>query len=136
MRYCLCDLFHTYLTGEIVTVKECSFVVISSYFFFKQNTAYEMRISDWSSDVCSSDLAHAEMPDHAVVRIERDDQILAAPRNRLNAPPLGLARQIVRHRPAQPRVTHRDLTDTPTPQMRFEAASDGRSEEHTSELHH
>src|SRR3546814_9617214 len=27
------------------------------FFFFKQNTAYEMRISDWSSDVCSSDLA-------------------------------------------------------------------------------
>src|SRR3546814_4904306 len=26
-------------------------------FFFKQKTAYEMRISDWSSDVCSSDLA-------------------------------------------------------------------------------
>src|SRR3546814_3522043 len=26
-------------------------------FFFKQNTAYEMRISDWSSDVCSSDLS-------------------------------------------------------------------------------
>src|SRR3546814_4658610 len=30
-----------------------SFVV---FFFFKQKTAYEMRISDWSSDVCSSDL--------------------------------------------------------------------------------
>src|SRR3546814_4451640 len=28
-------------------------------FFFKQKTAYEMRISDWSSDVCSSDLAGA-----------------------------------------------------------------------------
>src|SRR3546814_20287808 len=27
------------------------------FFFFKQNTAYEMRISDWSSDVCSSDLS-------------------------------------------------------------------------------
>src|SRR3546814_12315783 len=27
-------------------------------FFFKQKTAYEMRISDWSSDVCSTDLAH------------------------------------------------------------------------------
>src|SRR3546814_14354088 len=27
-----------------------------SFFFFKQNTAYELRISDWSSDVCSSDL--------------------------------------------------------------------------------
>src|SRR3546814_3947147 len=30
------------------------FVVV--FFFFKQKTAYEMRISDWSSDVCSSDL--------------------------------------------------------------------------------
>src|SRR3546814_3586490 len=29
------------------------------FFFFKQKTAYEMRISDWSSDVCSSDLAIA-----------------------------------------------------------------------------
>src|SRR3546814_3851511 len=28
-----------------------------NFFFFKQKTAYEMRISDWSSDVCSSDLA-------------------------------------------------------------------------------
>src|SRR3546814_7273044 len=27
------------------------------FFFFKQKTAYEMRISDWSSDVCSSDLS-------------------------------------------------------------------------------
>src|SRR3546814_3349234 len=31
-----------------------------SFFFFKQKTAYEMRISDWSSDVCSSDLCAAE----------------------------------------------------------------------------
>src|SRR3546814_2085482 len=30
------------------------------FFFFKQKTAYEMRISDWSSDVCSSDLEEAE----------------------------------------------------------------------------
>src|SRR3546814_5161212 len=30
--------------------------VIVVFFFFKQKTAYEMRISDWSSDVCSSDL--------------------------------------------------------------------------------
>src|SRR3546814_20272332 len=29
----------------------------SIFFFFKQKTAYEMRISDWSSDVCSSDLS-------------------------------------------------------------------------------
>src|SRR3546814_6305566 len=30
------------------------------FFFFKQKTAYEMRISDWSSDVCSSDLARTD----------------------------------------------------------------------------
>src|SRR3546814_7761980 len=35
----------------------CSVTAYSSvFFFFKQKTAYEMRISDWSSDVCSSDL--------------------------------------------------------------------------------
>src|SRR3546814_754986 len=41
----------------------CSCVNVHSYtlvvFFFKQKTAYEMRISDWSSDVCSSDLSAA-----------------------------------------------------------------------------
>src|SRR3546814_6077311 len=31
-------------------------MLVCSCFFFKQKTAYEMRISDWSSDVCSSDL--------------------------------------------------------------------------------
>src|SRR3546814_7658307 len=31
-------------------------------FFFKQNTSYEMRISDWSSDVCSSDLHLLPLP--------------------------------------------------------------------------
>src|SRR3546814_3555121 len=34
-------------------VNGCSFCLL---FFFKQKTAYELRISDWSSDVCSSDL--------------------------------------------------------------------------------
>src|SRR3546814_2563751 len=32
-------------------------VRLFEFFFFKQKTAYEMRISDWSSDVCSSDLS-------------------------------------------------------------------------------
>src|SRR3546814_5568919 len=37
---------------------ECLRVCVTrfGFFFFKQKTAYEMRISDWSSDVCSSDL--------------------------------------------------------------------------------
>src|SRR3546814_7608651 len=34
-------------------------LVFTFVFFFKQKTAYEMRISDWSSDVCSSDLQPA-----------------------------------------------------------------------------
>src|SRR3546814_10957272 len=33
------------------------------FFFFEQKTAYDMRISDWSSDVCSSDLPHAHVGD-------------------------------------------------------------------------
>src|SRR3546814_7810832 len=37
----------------------CMFLV----FFFKQKTAYEMRISDWSSDVCSSDLDVLDRPE-------------------------------------------------------------------------
>src|SRR3546814_7300066 len=36
-----------------VSLLDCG---LSIFFFFKQKTAYEMRISDWSSDVCSSDL--------------------------------------------------------------------------------
>src|SRR3546814_10866288 len=34
----------------------CVVYLCTCFFFFKQKTAYEMRISDWSSDVCSSDL--------------------------------------------------------------------------------
>src|SRR3546814_13131289 len=37
----------------------CVVSAVVSFFFFKQKTAYEMRISDWSSDVCSSDLPDA-----------------------------------------------------------------------------
>src|SRR3546814_10037818 len=46
-------------------------------FFFKQKTAYEMRISDWSSDVCSSDL-----PDCIVVCLpdEAADMRISNPR--------------------------------------------------------
>src|SRR3546814_7207522 len=35
--------------------------VVYFFFFFKQKTAYEMRISDWSSDVCSSDLLYGHL---------------------------------------------------------------------------
>src|SRR3546814_2212988 len=38
------------------------------FFFFKQKTAYEMRISDWSSDVCSSDLEKARVGNFVEVK--------------------------------------------------------------------
>src|SRR3546814_4663082 len=39
-----------------IVILLCLFASHYFFFFFKQKTAYEMRISDWSSDVCSSDL--------------------------------------------------------------------------------
>src|SRR3546814_9864278 len=46
---------------SLVWVYVCRcFVYLFCFFFCKQMTAYEMRISDWSSDVCSSDLLQGE----------------------------------------------------------------------------
>src|SRR3546814_5707508 len=51
--------------------------LLSMFFFFKQKTAYDMRISDWSSDVCSSDL---RQPDHAIrIRNETLDFLVQRP---------------------------------------------------------
>src|SRR3546814_2504612 len=49
----------------------CS-VCILFFFFFNQKTAYEMRISDWSSDVCSSDLTFAFLQCGENVGLGRD----------------------------------------------------------------
>src|SRR3546814_7440206 len=51
----------SYVVEFVLCVLSC--IVFFFFFFFKQKTAYEMRISDWSSDVCSSDLsiAHQQM---------------------------------------------------------------------------
>src|SRR3546814_9234451 len=67
------------------------------FFFFKQKTAYEMRISDWSSDVCSSDLARAlyQSGDIDKAELGRDD---------LGGPRYG-------GKPVKPFVGHRDLPD-------------------------
>src|SRR3546814_4357173 len=42
-------------------------VCVLVFFLFKQKTAYEMRISDWSSDVCSSDLQQAAVEGRRIV---------------------------------------------------------------------
>src|SRR3546814_6879787 len=46
-------------------------MIIWSSFFFKQKTAYELRISVWSSDVCSSDLGFEDRLDRQVAAFER-----------------------------------------------------------------
>src|SRR3546814_3067571 len=53
----------------------CS-ILFFFFFFFKQKTAYEMRISDWSSDVCSSDLAPATLCGEGLALV---DEILVRP---------------------------------------------------------
>src|SRR3546814_3528938 len=58
--------------------------VLCLFFFFKQKTAYEMRISDWSSDVCSSDLPQvggivAIMPHNQRAAVSPGDEAVVAP---------------------------------------------------------
>src|SRR3546814_5746165 len=57
------------------------------FFCFKQKTAYEMRISDWSSDVCSSDLGVDAEVAHAF-GIRRDGNEVLRHRGRINAEPV------------------------------------------------
>src|SRR3546814_19671149 len=66
-------------------------------FFFKQKTAYEMRISDWSSDVCSSDLPALRLlllhgPDEAGSRAlgARYEKALGADHEHVDIPPAEL----------------------------------------------
>src|SRR3546814_6500424 len=51
----------------------CEILLLFFFFFFKQKTAYEMRISDWSSDVCSSDLSNARNIDFGVIGVRTGD---------------------------------------------------------------
>src|SRR3546814_8562923 len=104
-------------------------------FFFKQKTAYEMRISDWSSDVCSSDLLldPAVQPRGFLFRDHRADEGLAI---------LGIARdqrfRLFDQHIAEP-VIDIGVDDDPLhPDARLagliESAENDRSEEHTSEI--
>src|SRR3546814_10314861 len=87
------------------------------FFFFKQKTAYDMRISDWSADVCSSDLravdARLGHADAGIVARECAD--------RAAAEILEHRRQIVHHE-----IRAAAIVDA--------IAARERSEEHTSEL--
>src|SRR3546814_7986388 len=56
LRCCCCVILLMLVDSYFVGL-----LSISIFFFFKQKTAYEMRISDWSSDVCSSDLQPSQV---------------------------------------------------------------------------
>src|SRR3546814_6236665 len=99
------------------------------FFFFKRKTAYELRISDWSSDVCSSDLLVRDYLVRSLGEIGRaaeDDRRLARACDRA-AVPLFLARHEQIEREVRESAVGRDRQFE-----RIEKA--GRSEEHTSEL--
>src|SRR3546814_10002286 len=65
----LCCVFICLCAGFVCVTLDVFFFFV---FFFKQKTAYEMRISDWSSDVCSSDLVRAAMREVRVALLEAD----------------------------------------------------------------
>src|SRR3546814_4538404 len=95
-------------------------------FFFKQKTAYEMRISDWSSDVCSSDLEidvdHRQQAiDRRAVGILAADHVVERVRALVDAgnAHLRLVRAVLARAEATRRTEHQQ---------------EARSEEHTSEL--
>src|SRR3546814_3067146 len=100
-------------------------MVLLLFFFSKQKTAYEMRISDWSSDVCSSDLTKliirfalvAEQPN------SRDEERLSAVSSENSIAGIKRYTGFVRGRDLYALFDHVSLEANPR-----------RSEEHTSEL--
>src|SRR3546814_1666942 len=108
------------------------------FFFFKQKTAYEMRISDWSSDVCSSDLkrildvigeSHVQILSENFLlsahMAERSNMILTVPSR---AAAIASPERVCLMKPPI------DLPGFDVKQYWHERFDSERSEEHTSEL--
>src|SRR3546814_10589846 len=116
--------------------------MLFSVFFFKQKTAYEMRISDWSSDVCSSDLHVAREPgpilgagDHGCQRGHHLAAIAHAQGKRIGTRKIG--RELVRQAGIEPNRTRPAFARTQYIAVAEPAHGDQtlpRSEENTSEL--
>src|SRR3546814_4024038 len=124
----------------------CVLVVCFVFLFFKQKTAYEMRISDWSSDVCSSDLAARERAElarrqlrgvhHEGVVVQARDQVLAG--QFADVTP-GVDQRALQRRVAEAIAQRGGVLDLDEIQraarlLRDRLAQPLRSEEHTSEL--
>src|SRR3546814_2301456 len=76
-------------------VRICFMCCLFLFFFFKQKTAYEMRISDWSSDVCSSDLAEQGDRGDRSGRRRADRREQRQPRGRPRRAPEGGGRRVI-----------------------------------------
>src|SRR3546814_3326733 len=98
---------------------------VSLVFFFKQKTAYEMRISDWSSDVCSSDLRQRNTVPVATMAHDTSPSIGEVHQAAVLVPP---ALPSERHESVGP------LTNTWPSRLVPVGLPTIRSEEHTSEL--
>src|SRR3546814_5386461 len=113
------------------------------FFFFKQKTAYELRISDWSSDVCSSDLLHGGNPIESICEargrnLRRDHRprlaIFSHCPNRTACDLRQTHHRIIRRPTVDIRGCHGDRTKRRgLIAFRFDLTFD-RSDEHTSEL--
>src|SRR3546814_9681342 len=94
------------------------------FFFFKQKTAYEMRISDWSSDVCSSDLG----ADFLRSEIQHD---IAGQMQHVSAGEIHEHQACLR---VEPEVAERVEVQVAGEVRNGQPVAADRSEEHTSEL--
>src|SRR3546814_8124592 len=101
------------------------------FFFFKRTTAYDMRISDWSSDECSSDLNLRGRDRYAIGDVERGCRAL-------EKGGAALARFTQRDRPIAEQGDEHPRKSGPCPYIEPRSVAIGpveqRSEEHTSEL--
>src|SRR3546814_8498070 len=98
------------------------------FFFFKQKTAYEMRISDWSSDVCSSDLILFRIDDRDYrAKLAQAEANVQAARARVanSAEDIALQHILVRHAAAQRRAAAADLMLARKTSNRRQALVDG-----------
>src|SRR3546814_10301160 len=99
-----------------------------AFFFFKQKTAYEMRISDWSSDVCSSDLCGRSN------RRKTAYQPNPSPRTKSNVPQAQALVEGWMPEPVRHDGSHHTFFSAASKSAIRSSASSTRSEEHTSAL--
>src|SRR3546814_7289117 len=97
-------------------IRDCGFGLLL-FFFFKQKTAYEMRISDWSSDVCSSDLIEWARTDRnglVSLRLDSEDPRFEIARGELSDAGVDKIKPASSKAPAK-RPRHRRVPPTPQP---------------------